>query len=128
MRGARLFLIVVAEMRGRAIVIGLALRELVSNVRLYGALSGAQGRVELDWAMGTPKDGAAQLVVTWRGSGGPAVAQPETAGIGRATFERRLPSEIGAEASLTFAPDGAEATIALPLLGNGGAGSLTPLR
>jgi two-component sensor histidine kinase len=98
-----------------AIAIGLALHELVSNARRHGALSGARGRVDLKWSVEASNGGKAHLAVTWRESGGPAVAAPETAGFGRATFERELRSEIGAETSLDFAPEGVAATIALPL-------------
>jgi two-component sensor histidine kinase len=98
-----------------AIVIGLALHELVSNARRHGALSGPQGRVDLNWSVEGANGEGAKLAVTWRESGGSAVTPPETSGFGRAIFERQLRSEIGAEASLNFAPNGAEASIALPL-------------
>ena len=98
-----------------AIVIGLALHELVANAKRHGALSGTQGRVDLNWSVKAPDGGDGQLAVTWRESGGPGVAPPETTGFGRTLFERQLRAEIGAEASLNFAPGGAEASIALPL-------------
>src|SRR5262249_46392008 len=98
-----------------AIVIGLALHELVSNARRYGALSNGRGRGELHWSLGTAEDGDAPLSLTWRETGGPSVAAPANNGFGREIFERQLPSEIGAAAGIDFAPKGVEAGIALPL-------------
>ncbi|HEY1799048.1 MAG TPA: CheR family methyltransferase [Stellaceae bacterium] len=100
------------------IVIGLALHELVSNARRHGALSVTRGSADLTWSFETPEDAEARFLAIWRETGGPAVASPETVGFGRAMFERRLRSEIGAESSLDFAPSGLEATIALPLSSN----------
>jgi two-component sensor histidine kinase len=74
--------------------------------------------VDLNWSVEPSEGGETRLMLTWREGGGPSVAPPETEGVGRDTFERQLKSEIGAEATLNFAPDGVEASIALALPGN----------
>lgn len=101
-----------------AIVLGLALHELVSNARRYGALSGARGRVELDWSIGAVDGAERQLTVRWREAEGPPVVRPEHSGFGRAMLERQLSSEIGADADVQFLSPGVEASIALPLSGD----------
>lgn len=98
-----------------AIVLGLGLHELVSNARRHGALSGAQGRVELDWAIDGENGAQRQLLVTWREAEGPPVASPEHSGFGRTMFERQMPAEIGAEVHIEFPSPGIKASIALPL-------------
>jgi two-component system, chemotaxis family, CheB/CheR fusion protein len=98
-----------------AIVLGLALHELVSNARQYGSLSGPEGRVTLDWSIDAAEDGS-RLVVQWQEVNGPS-AQPSNNGLDRTTFEHRLRQEIGAEASLEIGPRGVRAHIALSLAG-----------
>lgn len=101
-----------------AIVIGLALHELVANARHYGALSSPKGRVTLDWTIETTTAESARLVLRWRELDGPPVQTPRHKGFGRTLFERRLPPEIGANAELGFATPGVEARIAVPVAGN----------
>ena len=101
-----------------AIVLGLALHELIANARRHGALSGAHGRVAIGWSVETADSAEPQLVIQWRESDGPPVERPGTSGFGRTILERQLPAELGAEAGIEFAPDGVAAQIAVPLNGN----------
>ena len=100
-----------------AIVLGLALHELVANARRYGALSGPRGNVALGWSL--EANGAeARLVMEWRESDGPAVREPEHSGFGRHIVERQLPKELGAETAVAFPSQGLEARAAIPVNGN----------
>jgi two-component system CheB/CheR fusion protein len=100
-----------------AIVLGLALHELVVNARRYGALSGTRGSVGLGWSIET--NGAEpRLLIEWRERGGPAVAKPEHNGFGRRIIERELAAELSGETAMVFTPQGVEARIAVPVDGH----------
>ena len=101
-----------------AIILGLAFHELLSNARRYGALSNAAGLAELTWSIEKLEDVEPRLILLWRETGGPPVLPPETSGFGRSMFERHLPAEIGAEASMEFIGGGVEAKVSLRLSGN----------
>lgn len=101
-----------------AIVLGLAMHELVSNARQYGALSHSGGRVSLDWSIDAGRAEGTRLVIEWRETDGPPVEQPRHNGFGRRLFDRHLPDEIGAEAAISFSPGGVRARIAVPTAGN----------
>jgi PAS domain S-box-containing protein len=82
---------------------GLALHELSTNAAKHGALSGPDGKVDLRFAL----DPATRIYsMSWRESGGPAVAPPERSGFGASVLTRMAPQSIEGEAALEFAPDG----------------------
>ncbi|HEV2098513.1 MAG TPA: PAS domain-containing protein, partial [Stellaceae bacterium] len=101
-----------------AIVLGLALHELVSNARQYGALSSAEGRAALQWRIEAPTPDGPRLAMEWRETDGPPVQPPGNDGFGRAIFKGQLPDELGAEAGIEFLPEGVAAHIAVPVAGN----------
>ncbi len=74
-----------------ALQLTLILHELATNARRHGALSVAQGRVDIAWRVepGMPR----HVVLDWRESGGPRVEEPGERGFGRQLIERtgRLP-------------------------------------
>jgi PAS domain S-box-containing protein len=79
-----------------------------------GALSSPEGRVSLTWAVdGEAK--ARRLRLTWRESGGPAVAAPGPSGFGTRLIERGLTAELRAEVKLAFEATGVVFTLAAPL-------------
>lgn len=57
--------------------LALVLHELATNAAKYGALSVPEGRVHLDWRV----EGG-ELVLVWRETGGPRVAEPASRGFG----------------------------------------------
>ncbi|RZJ41945.1 MAG: hypothetical protein EON86_08470, partial [Brevundimonas sp.] len=59
------------------LAIGLIVHELATNATKYGALSRAEGRVEVSWT--TEGD---TLNIAWRERGGPPVSQPARTGFG----------------------------------------------
>jgi two-component sensor histidine kinase len=79
----------------------MVIHELATNAAKYGALSRPEGSVEANWWV-EPSTGS--LRFRWQERGGPAVAAPEKAGLGRSVIER-LPSGA-AETTLTFDPAG----------------------
>jgi PAS domain S-box-containing protein len=66
--------------------VAVALHELVTNAAKYGALSIANGQVELKWSQDT--DG--QLQMRWTEIGGPVVGEPTRRGFGRRVIEQLI--------------------------------------
>jgi two-component sensor histidine kinase len=74
----------------------LAMHELCTNALKYGALSNAEGRVEISWAFG---DTPGRLVICWKEIGGPVVRKPNRKGLGSALLR---PQPGIADVVLTF--------------------------
>jgi PAS domain S-box-containing protein len=91
--------------------LGLVLHELVTNAAKYGALSVAQGAVELSWEV-AGDDSDRRALLTWKEQGGPRVSSPDHEGFGSTLIERSLP---GATVDRRFEPEGLVCTIDLPL-------------
>ena len=71
--------------------IAVTLHELATNSAKYGALSAAEGRVELRWSHAA--DG--QLILRWTETGGPAVQKPARLGFGSRLIERTIGQLMG---------------------------------
>lgn len=86
-----------------ALAVSMAMHELATNAVKYGALSQAQGRVVVDWAVA---DGAVRLA--WREAGGPPVVPPAAAGrgFGSRLLTQGLAAELGAPAEIDYREDG----------------------
>ena len=97
-----------------ATAMALALHELATNAAKYGALSTPEGRVSLTWGLEGEGE-ARRLHMTWRESGGPAVAPPEKTGFGTRLIEKGLTSELRADVRLDYAPGGLVMTLDAPL-------------
>lgn len=95
-----------------AVTLNMAFHELATNAMKYGALSARAGRVDIEWAL---DDGAGDITIDWRESGGPAVAMPTRRGFGSRLIEHGLPREMDGEAHLTFLPSGLWCHLRLPL-------------
>ncbi len=95
--------------------IGMALHELATNSTKYGALSVPHGRVCVGWEL-CPDEGAPQSVrITWTESGGPRVEAPPTErGFGRLVIEQAVASNLQADVSVEFAPEGMRWSLTLP--------------
>ena len=85
--------------------VALALHELATNASKYGALSTPTGRVNIEWTRQPVADGASDLRLTWRESGGPTVVPPARKGFGCFVLERVTVNALG-EGSLEFRPEG----------------------
>lgn len=78
--------------------LGLALHELATNATKYGALSEAEGRVEVRWE----RVGATGLELTWREHGGPPVAEPTRSGFGQVVIERLTAQNLSGTVDYLF--------------------------
>lgn len=83
------------------LTLSMALHELATNAAKYGALSGAEGVVTVEWKV---EDGVLHLV--WQESGGPPVAEPGRKGFGSRLLERLLARELEGTIALDYAPSG----------------------
>jgi PAS domain S-box-containing protein len=91
--------------------LGLVVHELATNAAKHGSLSVPTGRVAVGWTVG-PRDGAPQLDLLWRETGGPAASPPARRGFGSMLIERSLgKGRVG----LNFEPSGLVCRIELPL-------------
>jgi two-component system CheB/CheR fusion protein len=94
-----------------ALAISLIIHELATNAVKHGALSAAEGKVNVGW---TPR-GEGQLELTWREEDGPPVSAPAKAGFGAELIEREVQGTLHGSASFKYAGTGLTATILFPL-------------
>jgi len=92
--------------------LALVLHELATNARKHGALSVADGRLVIKWEVRT--NGARQLVLEWKESGGPRVSAPRRRGFGSTLIERTLRAQ-GGKTVTRYGSEGISAEISLPL-------------
>ena len=97
-----------------ALTFAMVFHELATNAAKYGALSRPDGRLCVEW-IAEANGAGPQLQVSWRESGGPAVAAPTRRGFGSLLVERGVEAELGGQSSLDFAPTGVTCEIRVPL-------------
>ena len=109
-----------------AVALGMAFHELATNAVKYGALSGAEGRVDVTWTV-TPAGNDRQLRIVWREQGGPPVAKPERRGFGSRVIVGGLAHQLDGVVDLAFAPTGVVCTIVFRLPAPGVEEQMLPL-
>ncbi|MFN4143682.1 sensor histidine kinase [Aestuariivirga sp.] len=94
--------------------LGMALHELAVNAGKHGALSGAEGRVEISWRLlgDAPEE---MIELSWREHGGPPVAPPRRAGLGTLILTRLAEQSLGARVVLKHEAEGLSWTLTAPL-------------
>jgi two-component sensor histidine kinase len=90
-------------------IVAVALHELATNAAKYGALSGAEGRIRVEWS-NTGK----QLVLRWTEAGGPPVKPPTRKGFGTHMMEKMIRGRDGGDVQLDWLTDGLVCEIILP--------------
>lgn len=99
--------------------LALAVHELATNARKYGALSQEGGRLRIRWMTVRNEDGETRLRLDWTESGVDmrCARDDGTAGggYGRELIERALPYALKARTRYELAEDGLRCTIDLPL-------------
>ncbi|HET6467720.1 MAG TPA: PAS domain S-box protein [Geminicoccaceae bacterium] len=121
-----------ARIAGEDLVLGpkgvltlqLVLHELATNAAKYGALSVAEGEVEVAWEIARRPGGGAgpgagdrMLRLTWREQDGPPVRPPVRQGFGRLLIEQMAAYDLGGRARLDFCPGGIAYELEVPLAG-----------
>lgn len=98
----------------QAFAIAMATHELTTNAIKYGALSVADGYLDIAWQV-YPAANEPWMELTWKEVGGPPVTPPERMGFGSRLIQRGLAAELDGEASLRFEKTGLECTVRAPL-------------
>jgi CheY-like chemotaxis protein len=93
--------------------VALMLHELGTNSVKYGALSKAEGVVNVSWVVNDDR-----LLLEWRERGGPPVASPLKRGFGTSLIEQTAKSE-GGVSRVSVEADGLRWEITLPLKSGG---------
>ena len=97
----------------------LALHELATNARKYGALSRPEGRLRIRWEVVSDEGSGPRLRIEWSESGVPVPVLGDGQflqnGYGRELIERALPYQLEAETSYEIGPDSVRCTISLPV-------------
>jgi two-component sensor histidine kinase len=88
----------------------MAVHELATNARKYGALSTADGRLTISWTF----DEADTLTLTWREEGGPPVVAPSRAGFGSRMI-LQLAQQLGGDIRHDWRPTGLVAELTATL-------------
>jgi PAS domain S-box-containing protein len=88
-----------------ALALAMALHELCTNAVKYGALSNAEGRVEVTWTVAEGKDGR-ELHLRWQERDGPPVMPPTRRGFGSRLIEQGLARDLAGEVETDYAVTG----------------------
>lgn len=96
--------------------LALALHELATNARKYGALSSEEGRLQVRWRVESNADGD-RLALEWTETGGqpPKPQSDARRGYGRELIERALPYSLDARTAFEHDATGLRCTIDMPL-------------
>lgn len=86
--------------------LGMALHELATNAGKYGALSNAEGRVEIAWALVAAEAAEPRFEIGWVERDGPPVAPPQRSGFGSTVIDGMARVALAASVEVSFAPEG----------------------
>lgn len=95
---------------GATMAVAMAIHELTTNAAKYGALSVAEGRIDIE----LHRDAGGSLLIEWRESGGPRVMPPAHRGFGSLLIEGSIRAEVGGTAEIRYLPPGLTCTITIP--------------
>jgi PAS domain S-box-containing protein len=94
-------------------VIAVAVHELATNAAKYGALSTAQGRVQVEWSV-EPDGRDERLILSWRETGGPLVKSPMRQGFGMRVMEKLVQNQLKGHLVFDWRAGGLSCVITLP--------------
>jgi PAS domain S-box-containing protein len=96
-------------------VLGLALHELATNATKYGALTAADGRIDVRWKVTEGTD-APHLHLTWSETGVHGAQGPRRQGFGTELITQRVPYELCGTGTMEFRDTGLVACIDFPIV------------
>jgi two-component sensor histidine kinase/CheY-like chemotaxis protein len=95
--------------------VGMVVHELSTNTVKYGALSGDDGWIEIEWNV-VEHGGAGQFFsASWTEHGGPSVTPPAHCGFGTTVITKMIEMGLDGEAQLTYGASGLVWQFACPL-------------
>ncbi|MEA2987363.1 MAG: hypothetical protein QOG83_74 [Alphaproteobacteria bacterium] len=94
--------------------VSMAIHELATNAGQHGSLSARAGRVEVTWQVSHTERGLT-LTLDWREREGPTPKRSRRAGFGTRLITMVIERQLNGEAQQTFAPEGFEAKLIVPL-------------
>jgi two-component system CheB/CheR fusion protein len=92
-----------------ALVLGMAVHELMTNAVKYGALSAGEGRIDVRW------ETEGGFTMDWTETAGLKAAQPTVQGFGMKLITRSIEGELSGKAKFDFLPEGLRVRIEAPL-------------
>lgn len=106
--------------RTTAQTLSMAIHELATNARKYGALNGASGRLAVQWTVGQVEGGKRSLQFVWIETGilvpiDEADGSMRQGGYGRELIERALPYTLKATTTYELGRDRLDCTVVVPL-------------
>ncbi len=101
--------------------LALAIHELATNARKYGALATEHGRLRVTWRTRQVDGQNERLAIEWAEEGLPSRdgSPPQRSGYGRKLIEQALPYTLDAETSYELSDVALRCSIELPLGGSG---------
>jgi two-component sensor histidine kinase len=93
----------------------MALHELTTNAVRYGALSVAEGYVELRWSL-SKVEGFRMLHLEWTEHRGPPVTEPKHHGFGSTLLQQVLPMQCNAKVEVRYDKAGLRFRMEAPLI------------
>ncbi|HEX3679475.1 MAG TPA: sensor histidine kinase, partial [Galbitalea sp.] len=97
---------------GAVIALAMTLNELCTNTIKFGALSNANGRVEIAWTLDEEKQ---RMRLTWTERGGPPVEQPTRRSFGTRMMQS-LGQQLNGAVQLNYDPSGFVYFLDVPLI------------
>ena len=97
-----------------ALAFGMAIHELTTNAAKYGALSNANGRLNISWVAAAQTNGKA-LRFVWCETDGPPVQANRREGFGTRLITEGLALQLDGKIELEFKPEGVQCTIEVSL-------------
>jgi two-component sensor histidine kinase len=98
----------------QAEVLSMAIHELATNAVKHGALSMANGHIEISWDA-HDRDNEKELRLRWRERGSLITYEPARRGFGSEFLEKSIPHMLHGQFERTFRSDGVECTVSFLL-------------
>jgi PAS domain S-box-containing protein len=93
-------------------ILALALHELATNAVKYGALSSANGTVDVSWELNS-----GNLTLEWIETGGPATKAPSSRGFGTKLITSTCETQLRGRAKFGWLTEGLHCTLSVPING-----------
>jgi two-component sensor histidine kinase len=94
--------------------VSMAIHELATNASKYGALSSAEGHIDLNWQWGDKPESSSDLMITWQEKGGPEVSPPQRAGFGQRVVKDMAEASTGGRVDLDYRAAGLHWSLEIP--------------